>query len=59
MTRPTLEVADVLRASGNSFWERQGSHIMFPHRPRHARLAPAYFTLAKRLRNRFAPIEIP
>jgi hypothetical protein len=27
MTRPTLEVADILRASGSSFWERQGSHL--------------------------------
>jgi hypothetical protein len=32
MTRPTLEVADILRASGNSFWERQGSHLAWQHR---------------------------
>jgi hypothetical protein len=32
MTRPTLEVADILRASGSSFWERQGSHLAWQHR---------------------------
>jgi Putative transposase/Transposase zinc-binding domain len=32
MTRPTLEVADVLRASGSSFWERNGSHLAWQHR---------------------------
>lgn len=32
MTRPTLEVADILRASGNSFWERHGSHLAWQHR---------------------------
>jgi hypothetical protein len=32
MTQPTLEVADILRASGNSFWERQGSHLAWRHR---------------------------
>ncbi len=32
MTRPTLEVADILRASGGSFWERQGSHLALQHR---------------------------
>ena len=32
MTRPTLEVADILRVSGNSFWERQGSHLALQHR---------------------------
>ncbi len=32
MTRPTLEVADILRASGNSFWERQGSRYAWQHR---------------------------
>jgi hypothetical protein len=32
MTRPTLEVADILRASGNSFWERHGSRYAWQHR---------------------------
>ena len=32
MTRPTLEVADILRVSGNSFWERHGSHYACQHR---------------------------
>jgi hypothetical protein len=32
MTRPTLEVADILRASGSSFWERHGSHLAWQHR---------------------------
>jgi len=32
MTRPTLEMADILRASGSSFWERQGSHLAWQHR---------------------------
>ncbi len=32
MTRPTLEVADILRASGRSFWERHGSHLAWQHR---------------------------
>jgi len=32
MTRPTLEVADILHASGNSFWERHGSHYAWQHR---------------------------
>jgi Putative transposase/Transposase zinc-binding domain len=32
MTRPTLEVADILRASGSSFWERHGSQLAWQHR---------------------------
>ncbi len=32
MTRPTFEVADILRASGSSFWERQGSHPAWQQR---------------------------
>ena len=32
MTRPTLEVADILRASGSSFWERHGTHLAWQHR---------------------------
>ena len=32
MSRPTLEVADILRASGSGFWERHGSHLALQHR---------------------------
>jgi Transposase zinc-binding domain len=32
MNRPTLEVADIVRAAGNSFWERYGSRLAWPHR---------------------------
>jgi hypothetical protein len=32
MNRPTLEVADIVRRTGNSFWERQQSHLAWPHR---------------------------
>jgi hypothetical protein len=32
MSRPTLEVADIVRAAGNSFWERYGSRLAWPHR---------------------------
>jgi hypothetical protein len=32
MTRPTLEVADIVRASGNRFWEHYGSHLAWQHR---------------------------
>ncbi len=32
MSRPTLEVADIVRASGNSFWEHYGSHLAWQHR---------------------------
>src|ERR1700747_772123 len=32
MGGPTLEVADIIRASGSSFWERQGSHLAWQHR---------------------------
>jgi hypothetical protein len=27
MNRPTLEVADIVHAAGNRFWERHGSHL--------------------------------
>jgi len=27
MSRPTLEVADIVRASGHRFWEHYGSHL--------------------------------
>jgi Putative transposase/Transposase zinc-binding domain len=32
MSRPTLEVADILRASGSSFLDRHGSHLASQHR---------------------------
>ena len=32
MSRPTLEVADIVRAAGNRFWEKYGSHLAWPHR---------------------------
>jgi hypothetical protein len=32
MSRPTLEVADIVRAAGNRFWEQQQSHLAWPHR---------------------------
>ena len=32
MNRPTLEVADIVRAAGNSFWEKYGSRFAWPHR---------------------------
>ena len=32
MSRPTLEVADILRASGSSFRERHGPHLALQHR---------------------------
>jgi hypothetical protein len=32
MSRPTLEVADILRVSGSSFWERHGPHLALQHR---------------------------
>ncbi len=32
MNRPTLEVADIVRAAGNSFWEKYGSRLAWPHR---------------------------
>ena len=32
MSRPTLEVADILRASGSSFLDRHGSHLAPQHR---------------------------
>ena len=32
MNRPTLEVADIVRATGNSFWQQQQSHLAWPHR---------------------------
>ena len=32
MSRATLEVADIIRAAGDSFWEKHGSHLAWPHR---------------------------
>jgi hypothetical protein len=32
MSRPTLEVADIIRAARNRFWERNGSHFAWQHR---------------------------
>jgi hypothetical protein len=32
MSRPTLEVADIVRRTGNSFWEQQQSHLAWPYR---------------------------
>jgi hypothetical protein len=32
MSHATLEVADIVRAAGNSFWENYGSHLAWPHR---------------------------
>jgi hypothetical protein len=32
MSRPTLEVADIVRAAGNSFWQQHQSHLAWPHR---------------------------
>jgi hypothetical protein len=32
MSRPTLEVADIVRRAGNSFLEQQQSHFAWPHR---------------------------
>jgi hypothetical protein len=32
MSRPTLEVADIVRASGNRFWEHYGSRLAWQHR---------------------------
>jgi hypothetical protein len=31
MTRPTLEVADIIRRSGNRSVERNRSHLAWPH----------------------------
>jgi hypothetical protein len=32
MSRPTLEVADIIRAAGNSFWEKYKPHFAWVHR---------------------------
>ena len=32
MSRPTLEVADIVRAAGNRFWEKNRSHLAWMHR---------------------------
>lgn len=32
MSRPTLEVADIIRAAGDSFWHKYGMHLAWPHR---------------------------
>jgi Putative transposase/Transposase zinc-binding domain len=32
MSRATLEVADIIRAAGDSFWQKHGAHHAWPHR---------------------------
>jgi len=32
MSRPTLEVADIVRAAGNRFWDKHKSHLAWVHR---------------------------
>ncbi len=32
MSRPTLEVADIVRAAGDRFWEEHKSHLAWVHR---------------------------
>src|SRR5215467_13449182 len=32
MNRPILEVADIVRTAGNSFWEQHRSHLAWVHR---------------------------
>jgi hypothetical protein len=32
MSRPTLEVADIVHRTGNRFWQQQQSHLAWPHR---------------------------
>ena len=32
MSRPTLEVAEIVRRTGDSFWQQQQSHLAWPHR---------------------------
>ena len=32
MSRPTLEVADIVRAVGNKFWEKHKQHFAWVHR---------------------------
>jgi hypothetical protein len=32
MNRAALEVADIIRAAGDSFWDKQGAHLAWPHR---------------------------
>jgi len=32
MNRATLEVADIIRAAGDSFWNQHGAHLAWPHR---------------------------
>jgi hypothetical protein len=32
VSRPTLEVADIVRAAGNRFWEKHKSHLAWVHR---------------------------
>jgi hypothetical protein len=31
MSRATLEVADIIRTAGDSFWQKHGSHHAWPH----------------------------
>ena len=50
MSRPTLEVADIVRAAGNRFWEHHGSHLAWQHRkvlrPSHAVAPPRWADIA-------------
>ena len=32
MSRPTLEVAYIVHAAGNRFWQQHQSHLAWPHR---------------------------
>ena len=32
MSRPTLEVADIIRGAGDSFWLKHGARLAWPHR---------------------------
>jgi hypothetical protein len=32
MSRATLEVADIIRAAGDSFWERHRAYLAWPYR---------------------------
>jgi len=41
MSRPTLEVADIVRATGNSFWQQQQSHLSGPLHPSRGHLQPS------------------
>ena len=32
MSRPTFEVADIIRTAGNRFWDKYESHLAWPQR---------------------------